>query len=222
MRGRKRRANRAGGSDPRRVIGPRASQLLRLAVAASHEPTVTIAEIVRGLRKRAFGFVLLAVALVNCVPLPPVVSTLAGIPVFLVGVQLLLGWRNPWLPAFIRRRKFNRRHVAETLERAEPYLRWIERLSRPRWPLAVWFMTPRLVGSVVVLLALYIMAPLVFTNIPPAMAAVILAIALIEEDGLMLIVGVFAAAVALTVSSLLAAGTIAVVLYGAGSLIGLF
>jgi hypothetical protein len=201
--------------------GPRASQLLFAALAAGDAETVTIDRLIAALNRRAFGFVLLLVALINCVPLPPGISTLMGVPVFLVGMQLLLGWRQPWLPAFVRKRELPRAALMAALRRLEPWLAPVERLCRPRLPRVAAFMTPRPIGAVVVALSIYIMVPLVFTNIPPALAAAFIAIGLIEEDGLMLALGVPAAAIALTVSTVLAGGALAALYLGISRLIGL-
>jgi hypothetical protein len=197
-----------------------ASRMLVAALTASSAETVTIDEIVKALRRRAFGLVLMLVALINCVPLPPGISSLAGVPVFLIGIQMLIGRRIPWLPLWLRRRSFNRAALLQALHRIEPYLARVERVSRPRLPRVVGIVNPHLVGAMVVLLSLFIMTPLVFTNIPPAMASVFLAVALTEEDGLLLLIGLVLAIAAMALSATLAAGTIAIVLVGLGRLLG--
>lgn len=209
----------AGGSEhPTR--GMRASHALRVALLRADGEMVTVGEIVDGLQDRAFGFVLLLFALLNTVPLPPGVSSLMGIPVLLVGVQMLVARPKPWLPQSVRRRAFRRTSLVAALRRIEGALLPLERVSRPRWPGAVTVMVPRVVGAVVILLSLYIITPLMFTNIPPAMATVFLAIALIEEDGLMLMLGPLVALVALAISTVLAAGMIAAVLLTGSRFLG--
>jgi hypothetical protein len=200
--------------------GQRASQVLLAAVTASNDDTVTIEQLVAALHERAFGVVLMLVALVNCVPLPPGISSLAGVPVLLIGLQMLLGRERPWLPASVRRRAFKRGDLLRVLLRIQPYLQHLEWVCRPRLLRVFGLMYPHLVGGIVVVLSIYIMAPMMFTNIPPALAAVFLSVALIEEDGLMLMIGALVALIALTISTTLAAGTIAVVLIVAARLFG--
>jgi hypothetical protein len=202
------------------VLAPRTSQLLRTAIAASDTERVTVGEIVAALRRRAFGLVLFVVALVNCVPLPPGVSSLAGIPVFLVGLQMLLGRPRPWLPRSIRRRSYRRSALLEQLTSITPYLQVFERIARPRLPRLTFFLVPRVVGFVVVLLSLYIMVPAVFTNIPPALAAVFIAFAMIEEDGLLIATGLAVGFVAMAISTVLAGGALLVLFYTAASFFG--
>lgn len=202
-------------------LGPKASQALIAVLAMTESERVTVGELVAALHERAFGFMLLMVALINCVPLPPGVSSLAGIPVLMVGLQLLLGRPRPWLPGFIARRGFRRRDLLKALHRISPYLVRIERIARPRYPRLLYAIQPHIVGLAVVALSLFIITPMMFTNIPPAMATVFLAIALIEEDGLLLAVGLGLAVLAMTVSTTLAAGAVAAVLYTGSHILGL-
>jgi hypothetical protein len=200
--------------------GRRASRILIAVASGSTTEIVTLEELLDALDRRAFGFVLMLVALINCVPLPPGVSSLAGVPVFLVGLQLLAGRHHPWLPQLLRRRAFRRRDVLRVLHAAAPYLDRLERLCHPRLPRLAAILSPYPIGAVVVLLSLFIMTPMMFTNIPPAMATVFLAIVLMENDGLMMVVGILLAFLAMAVSATLAAGTIALVLVTAGRLMG--
>lgn len=192
--------------------GMRASHALRMTLLRTDGEMVTIGEIVDDLQDRAFGFALLLFALLNSVPMPPGLASLMGIPVILIGVQMLMARPKPWLPQMLRRRAFRRTNVVAGLRRIEILLLPLEKVCRPRWPRAAAFMTPRPLGAMATLLGIYILVPLPFTNIPPALAAVFLSIALIEEDGLMLALSPLVALTALTAATVLAAGTIAVVL----------
>lgn len=200
---------------------PSASQILLASVIAAKVDTLTVDDLAAALDHRAFGVALMLVGLVNCVPLPPVISTLMGVPVFIVGIQLLIGRHTPWLPGIIRRRAFKRTDLLRVLRRIGPYLHRIERFARPRMPFLERIVSPHLVGLMVVLLSLFIMTPMVFTNIPPAMATVFLGIALIEEDGLLLPIGLVVAILAMTLSTALATGAIAVMLIAAVRIFGL-
>lgn len=197
----------------------RTLQVLVEVVGAPGSDSITVGEIVDGIRGRAFGLLLLLFGAVDVVPLPPGASSLAGVPVLIIGVQMALGRPRPWLPQVLRRRSFEREKLVNGLRRIEPYVRALARVSRPRWPRVVRALFPRFVGTVVIVLALVIMLPAFFTNTPPALATVLLAIALIEEDGLLLIVGLAAAVLAVAISAVLAGGLIAVLLVLFGDLL---
>jgi hypothetical protein len=203
------------------AIGPKASQALAAVLTATDAERVTLGELVAALHERAFGFILLIVALINCVPLPPGASTIAGIPVLLVGVQMLFGRHQPWLPAFIARRSFRRLDLLAAVQRISPYLARLEKVARPRYPRLLHALQPNVVGLTVVALGLFIVTPMVFTNIPPAIASVFLAVALIEEDGLVLAVGLVLAIAAMMLSATLAASAVAAVLYAGSRMFGL-
>ena len=66
-----------------------------------------------------------------------------------------------------------------------PVLRWLERFIRPRWA-TPFEATKRGVGGVVLLLAASLLAPVPLSNVPPALAIVLIAFAYREEDGVLL------------------------------------
>src|SRR5690606_38602254 len=111
--------------------------------------------------------------------------------------------------------------LLERLDSIAPFLQVFERISRPRLPRLTFFLVPRVVGLVVVLLSLYIMVPAVFTNIPPALAAVFIAFPMIEEDGLLITIGLVLGFVAMAISTVLAGGALLVLFYTVASFFGL-
>ncbi|MEE4476129.1 exopolysaccharide biosynthesis protein, partial [Escherichia coli] len=73
-----------------------------------------------------------------------------------------------------------------------PMLQAIERISRPRWD-ARRDVIDRLVGLVVFLLAFSAGWPLPLVNVIPGMVVVLIAIAYLQEDGLLLTIAMAAA-----------------------------
>lgn len=210
------RAGKAGAA----AASGRASAVLVAALRAGSDAQVTLGELVHALHERAFGFLLALVGLVSCMPLPPGLSSLAGVPVLVLGAQLLRGREEPRLPRWLLARALPRARLIHGLERLAPRLAWIERWTRPRRPELTRALAPRPVGAVVLVLGAYITLPMMFTNVPPAMATVLLAVALIEEDGLLLAIGFLAAALALALSTVLAAGLVLAVGVGVRAAVG--
>lgn len=169
---------------------PRASDLLAAAAAGDPATTVSVAELVTMLGERGFGLLLIAFGLINCVPVPPGISSLAGIPMLLVALQMVLGRHAPWLPKSVLRREFKRGDIARAVTRARPLLNRIEKLCKPRQAGLFRVVNPRLIGAFVAVLSLSVMIPLPFTNFLPSLATVIIAVAMIEMDGLLLTLGV--------------------------------
>ena len=79
-------------------------------------------------------------------------------------------------------------------------LRAGERFIRPRWP-TPFQMTKRVVGSVILLLAVSLLAPIPLSNIPPALVIGSIAFAYLEEDGLLLAVALAGSLLMLAVAA---------------------
>jgi hypothetical protein len=105
---------------------------------------------------------------------------------------MMLGRSRPTFPQFLSKRPFDFKRFKRLTERVRPGLRAIENLSRPRWrlPQAV---ADRLVGAVVFLLALSAGWPLPLVNVIPGAVIVLIAIAYLQDDGLLLAVAAAAA-----------------------------
>jgi len=171
------------GPEPRR-----ATDLLRDAVAGHAGDDVALGEVVGALRDRAYGLLLLMFALPNCIPAPPAVGSILGLPLMFFGAQMLRR-ETPWLPRFIAERRVKRADLMRILDVAVPRLRWLERIVRPRVAWAVTPLAERFIGSLSVLLALSIALPVPFTNMVPAMGVAVMGLGVVERDGRAVLIG---------------------------------
>ena len=149
---------------------------------------------------RSFGVVLLLLALLG---LLPGVSAVAGVLLTVPACQMVLARRGAVFPRRLAARRFEAERLARVVRRAVPVLRFLERFIRPRWA-TPFGATKRAVGGVVLLLAASLLAPVPLSNIPPALAIVLIAFAYLEEDGLLLGVALAAALAVLAVAALVA------------------
>jgi len=166
-----------------------ASAVLRAVITAARGETLTIGEIIDGFGERAFGFVLILFSLPNCVPAPPGIAGIVGTPVLIFGIQMMLGHKHPWLPGFIKRRSVSVAKFKRLIDIAEPRLQWLESFCKPRLCGLFGPLGDRVVGLFAFLVALSVLIPFPGTNFPPSIALVIASIAIMEEDGYLLIVG---------------------------------
>lgn len=180
----------------------RTSDILLEVLTQEGAERVSIGELIDRLGDRAFGVLILLCALPNCVPGPPGVSTVTGTPIVIFSLQLLFGSPRPWLPAFLRRRDFSRAEFLKLVRVAEPWIRKLERVSRPRLGFLVDGMAERFAGLVVFLLSVVLILPVPLGNLFPAIAIGIIALALMEQDGLAILLGYVAA----SISSVIAFG----------------
>ena len=166
-----------------------ASDVLRAVIDRAEGDSITIGEIVDAFGERAFGFVLILFSLPNCVPAPPGIAAIVGTPVLIFGLQMMLGHQRPWLPKSVLRRSISIATFRKMIDLAEPRLRKLESFCKPRLTGLFGPAGDRLAGLFAVLVAISVLIPFPGTNFPPSIALVIALIAVMEEDGYLLIAG---------------------------------
>ena len=170
----------------------RVSLVLRAVIETAPGDTISVREIIEAFGERAFGFVIILFSLPNCLPAPPGMNSVFGVPVLLFAVQLALGFKKPWLPRRILDKRFRVATFRKIIDAAEPKLRRVENLLRPRHTALFGPRGDRLIGVFAVILALCVIVPLPGTNWVPSIALVILSMAILQEDGLVLGFGILA------------------------------
>lgn len=96
------------------------------------------------------------------------------------------------LPEFILKRTVPRQALERAIRAIVPILERAERVTKPRWG---WATTPaarRFLGAFIFLLALAIAFPIPGFNMPQAIATFIIAFGLVENDGVLVVLGVIA------------------------------
>jgi hypothetical protein len=146
--------------------------------------SVTFGELLDQFSERAWGLFLLLALLPNFIPIPVGVGAISGALVVLIGVQLLLRLRRPWLPRFLARRGPRRSTLARLRDRLSPWLGRLERRVRPRMPAMLDHGLSRLVtGLLVLATGLLLTLPIPFTNYVLGLVALLFALAYLERDG---------------------------------------
>ena len=161
---------------------------------------ITIGEIKEALSERAYGILLLVLALPNLIPIPaPGLSTLLGVPLLLVTFQLMLGLKTPWLPNFIAKRSIKRDHLHAVCRRVTPWMQRLESVMMPRLMFFTAVPMNRLIALICVVLSLMIMMPIPFGNAFPALAICLFAVGIFQRDGLFIIAGLIITWISATV-----------------------
>ncbi|MGN0922318.1 MAG: exopolysaccharide biosynthesis protein [Cellvibrio sp.] len=168
------------------------SSLLAHYAQGLQEEHISIRDILESLGNRSFGFVLFLFALPNSLPIIgiPGVSTITGIPILFVALQMAFGYERVYLPRWIADRSMATADFKQLVERATPWIQKIERLMRPRGD---WLISDRvepLLGLICSGLAFLLILPIPLGNLFPAFAIVLIALGLIERDGLFVMFGV--------------------------------
>tara|TARA_R110001592_G_scaffold309760_1_gene584186 strand:+ start:26573 stop:27232 length:660 start_codon:yes stop_codon:yes gene_type:complete len=183
------------------LVNEKMSILLKRNLTELTGNNVRIGLILYRLRRRSFGGLFV---LFGALSLIPGISILTGIVMTVPALQMLLGFRSPLFPRIISGREISIDRLKVIGDQAIPWIERIERLVKPRWLL---FTSPPAVmslGLVVVILAVIIAMPLPFSNILPAISLLLLALGLLERDGIMIVAGLFVAVIALLMGGLVA------------------
>lgn len=190
-------------ADPRQPREPGTRALLDAFTVGDPDDILSLRELLAGLDRRAFGMLLFIATLPAFIPIP-VGGAISGPLVILIGAQLLVGRHRPWLPGFIARRGPHRRALAAFERRFAPWLSRLEALIRPRLPgLLANRAAAVLTGLVLMLLGLLLSLPIPLTNYLFGVLLLLFALALLERDGVLMILAWIAGIVAIVVFGVL-------------------
>jgi len=152
-------------------------------------PKATLGQLIDALDERAYGLMLLLLAIPCCLPFVYILPQIVALPMLALSAQLALGREAPWLPRKLADRQFEIVSMRGTVERAERYLGWIERLSHARFRAISDGLGGRIVGALLIIPCASILVPLPLTNTTPGIGVAVTALGLIERDGLLIILG---------------------------------
>ena len=165
------------------------SDRLDTLVAEAEGETVSLNWVMAQLHERAFGLFLLILALPCCIPFLYGIPQVVALPLMFVSAQILVGRQVPWLPQKLSERTVSTSGLESLAKRAGPWLRRIEAVSRPRLGALTRPPLDRIIGLALVLFSASILVPLPGTNTVPGFAVVLVAMGLLQRDGLIVILG---------------------------------
>ena len=156
-----------------------------------HAPTgpVTLQWLMENLHQQSFGMIMLILGIAAAAP---GISILAGVLLLVAAFQMMLGHSKLTFPNWMATRELPKRPVDAVVRRAIPVLAFVESAIYPRLatpPEA----TKRLVGLAIFILTIrLLLTPLPLSNILPAVLIAFISLTYLEQDGLLLIVGLVA------------------------------
>lgn len=176
-------------NDDRHADDPRQGFIGLVAdLTASAGPDgLTLREILDRLDERAFGLMILILSIPCLVPALYGVPQIVGIPILLLAGQILVGRHEPWLPETVLKRSVSRAMLGRMADFAVRRMGWFERLSRPRLTLFAVGIAERATAAFMMLATVTIILPL--TNTVPSVALALMAVGLIQRDGVFVLAG---------------------------------
>ena len=139
--------------------------------------------------ERAFGLLLLLLALPCCLPFVYLLPQIVSLPMLAIAGQLAAGRSHPWLPEAMRARSFTVADFESVLARSKRYGGWIEKFAQPRLAFVTSHIGARIVGLLLLIPTASILVPLPSTNTVPGIGVAIAALGLVERDGVLVIGG---------------------------------
>lgn len=156
---------------------------------AGEDQVAKLGDVVDRLDERAFGFLLLLLALPCCLPFVYLLPQLVALPMLALAGQMAAGRHHPWLPRKFHERPFSVPAFQKVVTRSARYVGWIERLATPRLRQVTGHLATRLVGALLLIPTASILLPLPSTNTVPGIGVAIASLGLIERDGVLVILG---------------------------------
>lgn len=205
------RDSTAADRSPRRL-----STVIEQLSETASDP-ITVEQIRDALGDRSFAAMLAVFACVNLLPLPPGTTLILGLPLVIVSMQMVLGHSEVWLPRFLLNKSVAASRFREQANRHLPRIQKLERLIRPRyWPFfAQRGVDDRIIGLISLILAIMVTVPIPLSNWLPALAILLIALALSERDGILFGIGSFIGGLSILVVTAVvgAAGALAHILF---------
>lgn len=132
-------------------------------------------------------------AVPEVIPIPvPGLATIVVMPTAVIAGQMAMGYQQIRLPKFIQKKTVTRKSLAAAIHAVLPFLEKAEKVAKPRWKWATSPLAKRLLGVFIFILALSIAFPMPGFNMPQAISTFVIALGLVEEDGLLIAAGVLA------------------------------
>jgi hypothetical protein len=156
-------------------------------IGASTNPKLYLGELVNAFGERGFGALMVFFGLINAIASPiPGSTTILGAPMVLICLQLVTRGDQLWMPAWALRSSIPRANYRRTIGRVRRPLKFIERLSRPRYRIMSSELAEVLIGIVTTLLSVIVMLPIFGGNLFPALFIALFGFGLMQRDGLLI------------------------------------
>lgn len=175
-------------------LNEKTSDILKRLIENNPGKFLHLSYLIEQFKDRSFGGLLF---ILGILALLPVISFIAGVVIFIVGLQMVLGQTLPILPRFITEQKIEKRSFEGFVNQASPWLEKCQTYIKPRWFFYAHPVAHRLLGVLIMVLALVSLMPLPFSNMPPSISLLIISLGILERDGVVITIGIFLSGLAI-------------------------
>ncbi len=164
--------------------------LHELAALSQSRGGLEIGDVLSAMGQTGTSFIILFLALPSITPIPGPFGMVFGTALAMVSLQIMVGRQTIWLPGALRRRRLTPSVISTIVRYAAPIIARAERfMRRDRLAPITGNAAQMLLGVPIFLLAIIIALPIPFGNLLPVLALTVLAVALMERDGLITLIG---------------------------------
>ncbi len=169
----------------------RPSELLKNIMQTPERDNITIGNFVELLGNRSFALIILILAMPNVLPIGiPGFSTMTGVPILCMALQMVWGRQVIWLPNKMAGKHLQQKHLNKIICKILPTLLWLEKFLRPRGTILCKSIGTRVIGLVIAMMASVLVLPIIGGNLLPGFSISLLALALLEKDGFLVVASI--------------------------------
>lgn len=166
-----------------------ASKLLNQLYSNNTDDNIKINVLLQSVDAGGFALLIFICSIIMVIPTPPPISTISSIIIIFFAIQMILGFKQVWLPKFITEKSIKRKTLAIIVEKSSMYLYKLERFTRRRITFMNSETAEKIIGLFIFILALISLIPIVFANTVPGLALILISFGLLNKDGLLIIIG---------------------------------
>ncbi|WP_074065724.1 exopolysaccharide biosynthesis protein [Rhizobium etli] len=180
------------------------AQLREMVELARAKGGLSIGEALECMGPAGIAFTVLFLAIPALTPIPGPFGMVFGTTLALVSLQISAGRRTVWLPAIVRNRHLSFATLDLIFRHSVPMIERVEKIVRAdRMAVLTGRHAQALLGLPIFLLAVVIALPIPFGNVLPVLSLVVLAVAMMEGDGLVTLIGLLLSSATIAITAVL-------------------
>lgn len=188
--------------EPKLLDTTLASESLQKLALKRKNGKTKISEIMEDFHENGILLAMVFFALPVAVPLPypPGFTTIMGIPLVILSIQMLFGSKKVRLPSKINNYEIKNSTLKMISDKIVPIVETIEKYMKPRLSFAKSVYCEQFIGLACLIAALAVALPIPLTNAIPALGITVMALGLLNRDGVIIISGFVIGAIGLLIA----------------------
>lgn len=188
--------------EPKLLDATLASETLQKIGQKRKNGKTKISELMEDFHENGILLAMIFFALPVAIPLPypPGFTTIMGIPLMILSVQMLFGSKKVKLPQKINNYELKNSTLKTISDKIVPIIETVEKYIKPRFLFARSVYCEQFIGLVCLIAATAVALPIPLTNAIPALGITIMALGLMNRDGVIIIAGFFVAVIGVIIA----------------------